>query len=270
MLEAMDDVMQKAYNGSSFRAGIDRFAVAQPDGLAVIEADGNGVGTGCCVAYPDGCFGWIGLVATLPGYERRGIATAITAYLGNVLASHGCSSVLDASTAGGPVYERMGFADNGLTRVLHFAGERSGSTTASERCVSMTADDFAAIVEFDAIRFGASRPALLAKLVDQQPGRALLLRRNDTVVGYVVAQEATLAPVIADDSDSLKCLIEAALQLEWSSPPRINVPPDSEHVDSLLALGFEQRRALRHMHRGIDALPGGRQCVAGMVSLGEG
>jgi len=270
VLDAMDDVMQKAYRGSSFRLGIDRFAAAQPDGLAVIEADGNVVGTGCCVAYPDGGFGWIGLVATLPGYERRGIATTITAHLGNVLTGHGCSSVLDASSAGGPVYERMGFADFGSTRVLHFAGERSGSTRASERCVAMTADDFDAIVEFDAARFGASRPTLLAKLIDQQPGRALLLRRHDTIVGYVVAQEATLAPVIADDSESLRCLIEAALQLESSSPLRINVPPDSEHVDALLALGFEQRRELRHMHRGIDALPGGRRCVAGMVSLGEG
>lgn len=270
VLEAMDDVMQKAYKGTSFRVGIDRFAAAQPDGLVVIESDGNVVGTGCCIAYPDGGFGWIGLVATLPGYQRRGIATAITDYLGDVLAGHGCSSVLDASASGGPLYERMGFADRGLTKVLGFAGERSGPTGGSERCVSMTADDFEAIVEFDAVRFGGSRPALLAKLVDQHPGRALLLRRHETVVGYVVAQEATLAPVIADDAESLECLIEAALQLEWSSPPRINVPPESEHVDSLLALGFEPLRELRHMHRGIDALPGRRQRVAGLVSLGEG
>jgi GNAT superfamily N-acetyltransferase len=270
VLAAMDDVMQAAYNGSSFRAGIDRFATAQPDGLAVIEVDGNVVGTGCCVAYADGRFGWIGLVATLPGYERRGIATAITAYLSDVLAGHGCSSVLDASTSGGPVYERMGFADCGLTRVLGFAGERVDSTREIERCASMTADDFDAIVEFDAARFGASRPALLAKLVDQHPGRALLLRRHDRVVGYLVAQEATLAPVIADDAQTLECLIKAALRLEWSAPPRINVPPESEHVESLLALGFEPRRELRHMHRGIDSLPGGRQRVAGMVSLGEG
>jgi hypothetical protein len=110
----------------------------------------------------------------------------------------------------------------------------------------------------------------LAKLVDQYPGRAVLVRRHGTIVGYLVAQEFVLGPVIADDAESLECLIGAALELEWSTPARINVPPDSEHVGSLLALGFEPRRTLRHMHRGIDALPGDRHCVAGMVSLGEG
>ena len=276
VVEAMDDVMQRAYGGSSFRGGIDRFAAAQPDGLVVVEADGNVVGTGCCVAYGDGGFGWIGLVATLPGYERRGIATTITSFVSDVLIGYDCAAVLDASAAGGPVYERMGFADQGLTQVLGFdgvlgfAGELPGTAPAPERCQPMTADDFGEIVDFDAARFGASRPALLAKLVDQHPGRAVLMRRHGAIVGYLVAQEFVLGPVIADDAESLECLIAAALQLAWSTPPRINVPPESEHVGSLLDLGFERRRTLRHMHRGIGALPGNRQRVAGMISLGEG
>ena len=67
--------MQQAYGVSSFRTSIDRFAAVQPDGLVVVEDDGAVVGTGCCVAYPDGGFGWIGLVATAPAFQRRGIAT---------------------------------------------------------------------------------------------------------------------------------------------------------------------------------------------------
>ena len=46
----------------------------------------------------------------------------ITELLSDVLAGHGCASVLDASLAGGPVYERMGFADHGLTTVMGYAG----------------------------------------------------------------------------------------------------------------------------------------------------
>ena len=89
------------------------------------------VGTGCCIAYPDAGFGWIGLVATLPAFQRRGIATAITEFLGRTLAAYGCASVLDASLAGGPVYERMGFADCGVTRVLGDTGDgQVGANTA--------------------------------------------------------------------------------------------------------------------------------------------
>ena len=262
--------MQRAYGVSSFRASLDRFVAAQPDGLAVVEHEGAVVGTGCCVAYPSGGFGWIGLVATAPDFERRGIATAITEFLSDVLTGHGCASVLDASAAGGPVYERMGFADWGLTRVLGFDGAEAIATGTPDRCTRMSAADFVDVVAFDAQRFGASRSGLLNKLLEQHPGRALVLRGGRDILGYVVAQETTLAPVVADDQESLSCLVSAALRFGWPSAQRINVPSESRHLESLLALGFTTRRELRHMRRGIGTLPGRRDCIAGLVSLGEG
>jgi len=85
-----------------------------------------------------------------------------------------------------------------------------------------------------------------------------------------VAQESTLAPVVADTSESLTSLIATALRLDWHSPPRINVPPESGHLATLHRLGFEVRRELRHMRRGIEVLPGRRESIAAEVSLGEG
>ena len=269
-LEFMDGVMQRAYGVSSFRTSIDRFTASQPDGLAVVERDGVVVGTGCCVAYPDGGFGWIGLVATQPGFERLGIATTITEHLGSVLDGLGCASVLDASLAGGPVNERMGFADHGLTAVMGFVGGGGAGAQRHDECELLTGDDLDEVVEFDAVRFGASRRRVLAAVIAQNPGRALVLRRHREILGYLVAQETSLAPVVADDAASLSCLINAALGLDWRTPPRLNVPPESGHVAELRRLGFESRRELRHMRRGVDALPGRRECIAGQVSLGEG
>jgi ribosomal protein S18 acetylase RimI-like enzyme len=269
MLDAMDVVMQRAYGVSSFRTSVDRFAAVQPDGLVVVEHDGTVVGTGCCVAYPGGGFGWIGLVATLPDFQRRGIGTAITEHLAVVLAGHGCAPVLDASTAGGAVYERMGFADRGLTRVMAFAGDVA--TLASEEgCDPLTSEDLDEVIRFDTPRFGASRRELLAEVIAQNPGRALVLRRRGKVAGYLVAQDGTLGPLVTDTSESLTTLVAAALRLEWSVPSRINVPPESGHLATLQRLGFEERRALRHMRRGIEALPGRRESIAAQVSLGEG
>lgn len=261
--------MQHAYGPSTFRDSIDRFVAAQPDGLAVVELDGRVIGTGCCVAYSNGGFGWIGLIATEPDFERRGIATAITVLLNSVLECHGCMPVLDASAAGAPVYERMGFDDLGATTVMSLAEDRPAAT-ANEGCEPITAGDFEAIVDFDAARFGAPRSRLLAKLFEQQPGRALMLRRGGQLAGYLVAQEGTLGPVVADDAAALDALVSVARHLDFSAPPRINVPPESQHVDALLELGFVQSRQLRHMRRGIAHLPGRRECIAGMVSLGEG
>ena len=269
ILDSMNEVMQQAYSMSSFRVSIDRFAAVQPDGIVVVEDDGAVVGTGCCVAYPEGRFGWIGLVATKPGFERRGIGTAITEHLSGVLAGHGCASVLDASLKGGPVYERMGFTDHGSTKVMVFVGTDS-SPAPTDECPVLMEHDVDEVVRFDTPRFGGSRRALLAKLVDQHPGRAIVLRSRGKVAGYLVAQESTLAPVVTDTSESLISLVTAALRLEWTSPPRINVPPESGHIATLQRLGFEHRRELRHMRRGVGALPGRREGIAGLVSLGEG
>ncbi len=268
-LDAMDAVMCLAYGASSFRGSIDRFAAVQPDGLVVVEDGGSVVGTGTCIAYPDGKFGWIGLVATAPGFERRGIGTAITEYLAEVLTGHGCASVLDASASGGPVYERMGFADHGLTKVMEFAGG-DARPAGDDECQPLTDADLDEVARFDAPRFGASRRELIAKLAEQHPGRALVLRRRGKVAGWLVAQPTTLAPVVGDTSEALTSLIAAALQLEWASPPRVNVPPESGHIATLQRLGFEQRRELRHMRRGIASLPGRRESIAAQVSLGEG
>lgn len=269
-LEAMDGVMQRAYGVSSFRPSIERFVAAQPDGLAVIEVDGRVVATGCCLAYSTGRFGWIGLIATEPGFERRGLGTAITDFLSDVLAGHGCASVLDASAAGAPVYERMGFADHGLTTVMSLAEGFRPATAGNDLCERVAGDDLDSLVAFDGERFGATRPRLIGTLVDQFPQRSLIVRRRGSIAGYLVAQEATLAPVVADDVEALSALLSAAHDLPFAGPQRINVPPDSAHLPSLMALGFEQRRQLRHMHRGIGPLPGRRSSVAGMVSLGEG
>ncbi len=261
--------MQRAYGVSSFRVSIDRFASVQPDGLAVFEHDGSVIGAGCCIAYPDAGFGWIGLVATLHAFQRRGVATAITEFLGRTLAAYGCASVLDASAAGAPVYERMGFADCGVTRVLGVVGDLPVAHGADE-CESLTVADFDDVVAFDAARFGASRRALLAKVIEQHPGRAMVVRRRRELVGYLVAQAGSLAPVVAEDASALSKLIAASRHLSWASPARINVPPESAHFPTLLRLGFEPLRELRHMRRGIDVLPGRRTAVAGLVSLGEG
>ncbi len=270
MLDVMDAVMQQAYGVSSFRTAIDRFVAVQPDGLAVVEQDGSVVGTGCCVAYPDGGFGWVGLVATAPPFERRGVATAITEYLSGVLEGHGCFSVLDASAAGGPVYQRMGFADRGLTRVMGYVGAGEPAPVTEHECQQLVADDLDEVARFDAPRFGAARRDLLAKLIEQHSGRALVLRRRGNVAGLLVAQDTTLGPVVADTSESLTSLISAALRFDWTSPPRINVPPESGHLATLHRLGFEIRRELRHMRRGIEVLPGRRESIAGLTSLGEG
>ena len=65
--------------------------------------------------------GFVGVynVATVPGAERRGAGSAVTrAVIEDAIGQGAVSAILQTSSAGRPVYERIGFRDVGTVRVL--------------------------------------------------------------------------------------------------------------------------------------------------------
>jgi predicted N-acetyltransferase YhbS len=268
--DAAGAVMDRAYGSGGFRARVERFSLVQPEGFAVVEEEaGRVVGAGCCIAYRDGGFGWIGLVATEPSEQRRGIGRLVTHHLAGVLRAHGCASVLDASAAGAPLYRHMGFSDHGPTTVL-VADAAEGPSPSSEVSIARP-DDLDEVAAFDVARFGGSRRSLLAHLLAGHPGRAAVTRASSgALTGYVVAQADAVGPLVVDDDRAVEPLVRFALALPWSVPPRLCAPPESRHLAALTALGFVARRELRNMRLGIDTLPGDRGACAAEVSLGEG
>src|SRR4051812_45417300 len=109
MVSEMDRVMQLAYSPPSFRSQIEVFVALQPDGVMIAEEAGRVIGTGCCIAYPDAGFGWVGLIATEPSQERRGIGRSITEHAMDVLRVHRCAAAPYASVGRGPLFRPVGF-----------------------------------------------------------------------------------------------------------------------------------------------------------------
>jgi len=268
------ELMGRAYGRAPFHRSLRRILAVQPDGLAVVEDRGRLVATGCFMAYPSGGFGWVGLVATEPGDERRGAGRLVTAHLVERLLVHGCASVLDASLKGAPVYERMGFVDHGLTTVMvapSLDQPRLDLDDDDRSIVLLDETGLDALDRYDARRFGASRRALLINLIHANPGRAwTCLDRERRPTGYVVAGVESIGPLVADDAPSVTALARAALALAWVEPPTMCVPPGSRHVDALRTIGFRPLRQLRRMHLGVAMLPGERSALAAGTSLGEG
>ena len=82
---------------------------------AIASADGVDRSVAC--GFSDGTTGGIYYVATPPEHRGRGAASAVTAWLTNRLLDGGASRVtLQASEAGRPVYERLGFTTPGTFR----------------------------------------------------------------------------------------------------------------------------------------------------------
>lgn len=92
---------------SSMRALLDRGGLVV---VAVDAATGAPASGGSCTAIEDG-FGEIGGIAVASAYRRRGVGTAITAYLAR--AAHAAGAGLVLLTPAGPaeqrIYERAGF-----------------------------------------------------------------------------------------------------------------------------------------------------------------
>lgn len=274
LLPALNDVLAAAYHQPDFHGALGRRVTIQPDGFvaAVDEAHGAGrvVGCGTAVAYPDAGYGWLGLIATHPDHERRGIGAAVTTALVAVLEGYGCAAALDASAAGHPLYLRLGFEEAGTTTVLAATTSTPGADPGPDSAEPMTAADLAAVVELDRAATGADRTRLIGCLWSEQPNRALVVRRDGALVGFGFATDWSLAPVIALDDGALRALLDAALRLPFAVAPSVLVPPGSDHGPTLEAFSFRPRRTLVHMQRGVSRLPGRRGCIAGMASLGEG
>src|SRR5450759_554081 len=71
-------------------------------------ADGRLVATGLATA--NGQVGWLGAIVVAAEFRRRGIGRAMTEELCRRLRGAGCATLsLEATDAGRPLYERMGF-----------------------------------------------------------------------------------------------------------------------------------------------------------------
>jgi Acetyltransferase (GNAT) family len=161
----------RAYGSESMRARVLRF-LSMPTGRWVVAERGEEMlAVGGCIGYPSGGFGWIGLIATDPHKSRNGIGTAVTRWLIEELRNIGCAAALDASKAGAPVYERLGFDDHGRTRIFS-AGPLDTTPDLPGFVRQITVADLPKVVAYDRPRFGAERADLLRYVLEESPGRS--------------------------------------------------------------------------------------------------
>jgi GNAT superfamily N-acetyltransferase len=269
-LDAVDPILQAAYGGPSRKDRVRRYLKLQPDGWLLVSLDGVPAGVGGATNY--GPLAYIGLVATHPAMQRRGIAAALMERLLAWLDERGCPLVLlDASEAGVPLYLRLGFVEEEKTVVFRL-DDCTLPAHVSECVATIGADDIPALVAFDGPIFGADRTAVFAAHLDEYPGRAFVARdAAGQIDGYLFAQAQTLGPWAARTPDAAEALLAAALTLQFDGAPGAIAPASNPAATPLLLrYGFSPQRTLRHMRRGGAAPPGRRALLYGQSSLAIG
>ena len=223
------------------RDNLARYLRCQPGcgWAAVVEEQLVGVVT----VLVQGTVGFVGAMAVHPA--RRGLG------VGRALLERGHASarragvttfLLEATPAGEPMYQRLGYVPEYETSILQHAGG------AAAPAVRISAADHAAIARLDRMATGTVRDDLLAVLhAEGGPGEAI--HRDGELIGAGLIVGERLGPVIASEPD-----VGLALLAHLAPACRVaTVPvPNEAALAAFADLGYTCARRLRRMRLGPE------------------
>jgi ribosomal protein S18 acetylase RimI-like enzyme len=215
-------------------------------GTVFVARDGEEVvGVSSCM--PFGATGWVGGVAVRPDHGRRGLGGALTRRAMDELERGGATGILlQATVAGRPLYERMGFQAEGEYAEFHgpaVAGEAPDAVRAAD--VGEAGD----VLALDGAATGEDRGRVIRAL---WPRGGRVVRGDGGLLGYGLRQvEASAGAVIATSRDAGEALLRTGLTGAPGADRRVAAPVAHEEVRQLLeGLGFEERTRTMRMHLG--------------------
>jgi GNAT superfamily N-acetyltransferase len=232
-----------------------------PDGCLVAELEGRPAGTAVLADY-DGRFGWIAMVLVHPEHRRRGAGTALVRAARDRARDRGLGQVrLDASPAGREVYLRLGFAEQyELTRYRRPADEvivapRARADLGRYRATRVDASEdgpVAAVLDWDAERFGTHRGRVLRELLTRPGSRMFHVHRDGALAGFVITrlgeQAVQLGPWLAVDDGAAEVLLRAALAATGRASVIMDVPVPNAGAGALAEhYGFAVERPFTRM-----------------------
>jgi GNAT superfamily N-acetyltransferase len=179
-----------------------RFLAMQPDGCFVGELDGTPVAT--TAAFIFGPVAWIAMVLVEVDSRRKGVATALLKHALDFLDRQGAKTVrLDATAAGQPVYEKLGFVPEyplaryqGTPRIADFGLGISDSTRGANPQSAIINPQFREIAAFDYRMTATPREKMLARLFEESPELTRVLRRDSQLEGYITGRRGANATLI--------------------------------------------------------------------------
>ncbi len=215
---------------------------------------GEVVGSVTAVNYND-TVAWIGMMLVRRDVRGRGISKQLLSTVIEKLQS--CDVIkLDATPAGQPVYQKLGFvAEFELLRMTgdHLVSLSKQTEPAGLRRMQST--DLLEVVSLDASVMGTGRPDLIQRLFQENPDFSCTVRNTDGLAGAALVRRGTrfnhIGPVQATSVVDAKILISTLVdQLRGESIVLDVVASQQELVDWILAAGFVRQRSLTRMFLG--------------------
>jgi GNAT superfamily N-acetyltransferase len=235
------------------------FYLASPGGRIVVACQQDRV-TGAAYSVSFGRTGWLGNVAVDPDARGQGIGTAVSAAAIDWLRQAGVVTVLlTATPLGRPVYERLGFTEDGVRYGIWqrdpppwpSGGAGPGGIAEVSRPdvgpgagAGAGAGAVADVLRLDAEATGEDRGAYLRRFA----GRARVPAGPDRT-GYWVPLPWGGGPVVASCADAARALVTDMLRTD--PDPSLSFPePNADGAGLAASLGFRLSRQVPRMRLG--------------------
>jgi GNAT superfamily N-acetyltransferase len=228
---------------------------ASPQGCFVATSQDSVVGTVTTLTYA-GCVSWVGMVLVDPRHRGQGIGTALLKHAIAYLDAEGVSSIkLDATPAGRPLYEKLGF-------VSEYELERWSLKRPPMRGVARFEEvELDGVLAWDRKVFGVDRSALLRSFHQAAPQLTLDARSNSQLEGYAFGRHGSLAdqlgPWVAVSERAAALILNEFLERSRRETLFVDCV-NQTGWSRLLAhsRGFTFSRSLTRMYRGSNEYPG--------------
>ena len=200
------------------------FALAVGEGI-VAEINGHFAGTAMWWPF-DSNVARLGMVIVDPALQRSGIGKRLMREVLDRLA--GSAVVLVATTAGAPLYRKLGFQDSSL--ISQHQGvvvpQNPEVAEVSGKVRVGRAPDLDRLVELDRQATGVARPRVIETLL--RGSHAVVLEEGERPAGFAIRRRFgrgdTIGPVVARNLMEAKALIDALLHDRAGRFVRADVP----------------------------------------------
>jgi GNAT superfamily N-acetyltransferase len=227
-----------------------RFLSMEPEGCFVADMDGASVGTTTTCIF-DGV-AWIAMVLVDKAVRGRGIGTGLLKHALDYLKERNVRTVrLDATPAGRPIYEKLGFVpeyelaryqgtpdsrswtlDSRCGTAIPSTSLRTGLAVSSRAGSPCHASEYRVsdIIELDRRMTGTNRQKMLSRLFEEFPELAHVARQGNQVQGYIAgrpgANATQVGPCIAT-AGAGPSLLSDSLSHCVGRPVFVDVPLDN-------------------------------------------
>jgi predicted N-acetyltransferase YhbS len=248
----------------------------EPEGCFVALREAKVVGTVTTTSYGQ-TLAWIGMMLVHPECRRQGIATRLMNRALEYLHGRGVKCVgLDATPAGFPVYEKLGFVSaTTLARWQRPAGTGTESKAApATETRALQEADWRAVNDMDLAAFGVARAELLRTFA-QASQAALTWPVQGPVLGWGLlrpgARADYLGPLACSAADGALALARALLRDTEARPVFWDIPDRNEAAKAAAQrFGFAVVRPFTRMYLGPEPVAANPQIQYGIVDPAVG